>query len=512
MRHITLSKTRRFAQAISTPIWRWGALFLFWGIFHLTFSHFILSTGLELSDMELTGKQFLKDVIILSCINLLAFLCLIATHLSGLLFPPWRWLRILLWLFSFLCFGIILSIPFLDPIYNLFEFSGRTWTALAFLAQFAADVLHSYCEYHIAPPNARPLIRIRTIIGFHVALLPLISLAFNYLHYYILLEQDSIFFMIEKHDATYAPEDDEAIASDYKRFNEIEKDFLAVWKDGKHEEVFSKWLGLKEETKDKPYLESTRLHILIILLRDAIPDEQQLCAKIQTELREAETNVQSRQYSSTLHSFLSHHHSMHEIGICPEDEIGLIPNIVSHNFRHLTESRSKAPYGSLERCYRALLVNRINQFYQLKLKAIDTPLEELPQLEAKFDRWLASVPWNYYEFMPNKKCMDGVGVHINRYADLYDVIDGIATYRTADVAIALHLYNLKYGEWPDSLERLVPEFIPALPQDPFTNSTLQIAPHSKIKDAMSVFAQRKLGTDHFPDELPRQGFPVRHKQ
>jgi hypothetical protein len=35
------------------------------------------------------------------------------------------------------------------------------------------------------------------------------------------------------------------------------------------------------------------------------------------------------------------------------------------------------------------------------------------------------------------------------------------------VAIAAERYRLKYGQWPDKLETLVPEFLAEVPGDPF---------------------------------------------
>ncbi len=492
-------KVRAFARAVSTPAWRWGTFFLFWGIFHISFSNLVLSTSHE---------TLHRDLSIISLINYLIILLVLITHITGLKFKQWRWLRLLLWLLSFLCLCIVLGIPLTDSISNLFDYSGRTWLALAFLAQFTADAIHSFNEWRIASQYDRPLLRIRTIIGFHFMLLPLLSLASNHLRYQLWRENDYFFFTIEKINPTYSPEEDETIVSDYKRFHTIEEEFRSAWKDGKHADVFSKWQTLKDETKDKPYLEKSRFHILIMLLRDSIPDDKTLCAKIQSELREAESQFPLMLGSSTFKSLLAIHYSMEKIGICPESELCYLPRIICHNFKHLTEPLSQTPLG-LERCYRAFLITRINEFYRLKLKAIYTPLEEFPKLEDEFDKWLASVPWSYYCFMPNQKCMDGVGVHINRYADLYELFDNLATHRTADVAIAIHQYRLKHGKWPDSLELLVPEFIPALPKDPFTNGPLHFATHPEIKDALTIFAQRKLGDDHFPNERERSGFPVR---
>jgi len=38
----------------------------------------------------------------------------------------------------------------------------------------------------------------------------------------------------------------------------------------------------------------------------------------------------------------------------------------------------------------------------------------------------------------------------------------------AEIALALHIYKAKYGEFPDSLKKLIPEILTSLPLDPFT--------------------------------------------
>jgi hypothetical protein len=43
---------------------------------------------------------------------------------------------------------------------------------------------------------------------------------------------------------------------------------------------------------------------------------------------------------------------------------------------------------------------------------------------------------------------------------------------SADAAIAAELYRRKYGKWPTSLDELVPEFLPAVPIDPFSEEPL----------------------------------------
>jgi hypothetical protein len=52
---------------------------------------------------------------------------------------------------------------------------------------------------------------------------------------------------------------------------------------------------------------------------------------------------------------------------------------------------SEVPVG-LERLWRYLLLKRIDEFYELKLKSLDTPQMKMGALEAQFDHWLRTYP------------------------------------------------------------------------------------------------------------------------
>lgn len=49
----------------------------------------------------------------------------------------------------------------------------------------------------------------------------------------------------------------------------------------------------------------------------------------------------------------------------------------------------------------------------------------------------------------------------------------LARLRTARAGIAVELYRRRHGAWPESLEQLVPEFLDAVPVDPFTGKALE---------------------------------------
>jgi hypothetical protein len=91
----------------------------------------------------------------------------------------------------------------------------------------------------------------------------------------------------------------------------------------------------------------------------------------------------------------------------------------------------------------------------------------------------------------------------------------IATYRNIRTAVAVEQYNLKYGHLPESLNKLIPEFLPALPIDPFDNKplkykkcdiTIELAlkmSEDEIKKIPKPVKKRKKGRNLFADMFNR---------
>ena len=63
---------------------------------------------------------------------------------------------------------------------------------------------------------------------------------------------------------------------------------------------------------------------------------------------------------------------------------------------------------------------------------------------------------------------------------------------SADSAIAAELYRRKNGKWPGKLDDLVPDFLPAVPIDPFTNRPLLLKTST---DSCKVYSVGRDGTD-----------------
>lgn len=64
---------------------------------------------------------------------------------------------------------------------------------------------------------------------------------------------------------------------------------------------------------------------------------------------------------------------------------------------------------------------------------------------------------------------------------------------TADVALAAELYRRQHGKWPDTIEQLVPEFLPAVPIDQFCNHPLKMV---STADEFRVYSVGSDGVDN----------------
>lgn len=527
----------------STPGWRLATLFLWWGTLHLCMMVFLVWTNLE---QIIHGRA-----IVLLAVLLATGLLLLLSHIGGLAFRPLRGLRISLWIVSFLMLGILVIMPFMgtyvshnlivglrwsepdtawgivylkhllgellkafrhledmsEPYINeIKSVIGRLWLFIAFLLQVAADVLHCACEWREAKGDARLKLRRGIVVGACFALLPLAStlcpVLLGHFHW-----KACEAYGKELRKIREAPSQD-ASKREYdeiSKFKKTEEELTNSWKAGRYSEVFAQWEALALETKSKSWLEKRRLRLLPYLLRNGMPDDASLCKRIVQALQEAEYAMKPLERDFILWNNDVRRQEFMESGPFGEDEP--VAAIISVFFKYYKKPLANVPVG-LERYWEVRLLRQTDVFYQLKLRALDTPLEKMGELEADFDRWLASIPWNYEVCAPNQKCLDGVGVHINRYADLYGMQYWQATCREAIVGIAVHQYRLAHHQWPATLELLMPSFLPELPCDPFTNGPLKIASHPKYKDAVSIYAERKTGDDVLPDHIVRIGFPV----
>jgi hypothetical protein len=60
-----------------------------------------------------------------------------------------------------------------------------------------------------------------------------------------------------------------------------------------------------------------------------------------------------------------------------------------------------------------------------------------------------------------------------------------AYLRCAIVALAVERYRLAHGQWPDSLNSLVPEFLPKIPLDPYDAKPLR---YRRLQDGVVIYS------------------------
>ncbi len=415
------------------PAFRLASLFLWWGAFHFSWMVFLLWTNygqVRCRFFALLGLQLAFGILLL------------VAHLKGISFRPLRTLRILLWLLSiamllawalfpmmetlgdyptieleqpaeigtsqFIVFMRGVALDALKALHELPDYMeeygyilGRAWLFCAFLAQLAADVVHTICEWRASEEGSRDRLRRSIAVGLSFAALPLASvLCPVLLGHYLWKACES--YVNEQRILRSSPEaEDKAIHDDLETFEKTEKEMTAAWKSGAHSETFAKWEALKDGTTGKWLIEKKRLGLLPYMLRDGIPDDASLCQRIQAALLEAETAIKPLEREGILWNNDYERQLMLKSGAFGEDEFCVSPIIRAH-FKHYREPLSSMPVG-LERCWNCLILKRIDEFYQLELKSLDTPLEEMAALEAQFARRLHSIPWNYALFAPHTK-------------------------------------------------------------------------------------------------------------
>ena len=492
------------------PPLRFASLFLCWGAFYFIWMQFMLWTSIEQLQEVFTHYDVICPIAIL--LLLLGMGGLFLTHLHGLVFRPYRAIRLFLWLLSLLILGIWVALPFVDEkvieiVPGITHIGGRIGLLVAFFSQLSADTLHLFCKWRLAGECEQNKMKRSIATGLSIAIFPLVSVMLPFIlspfYAKVCKNYGEELRRLRNYPSQTASK---AILNDWDAFKKTEQELKNAWTSGDYLKVFTRWEDLQIETSSKWWLERRRLQLLPSLLREGIPDDSSLCQRILEALLLAEPAMNQPEREFVLWCSDVSRQALIDTGPFGEDECFVDPILRTH-FLHCKKPLAEVPLG-LERLWHYLLLRRIDEFYALKLKSLDTPLDEMVKLEVPFDRWLASIPWNYDEYAPNTKCMDGVGVHINRYFDLYTMQFWQADCREAYVGIALHQYRLLHGEWPATLDKLVPEFLPKLPLDPFTNSSLKTAKHPKYPDTLTVYSERKQGTDSLPNELLCRGFPV----
>lgn len=99
-----------------------------------------------------------------------------------------------------------------------------------------------------------------------------------------------------------------------------------------------------------------------------------------------------------------------------------------------------------------------------------------PQGHAQVDWEWAQTTTDWFQFPVPGGASTLLGGH-DRFLELH--FRGLAQRRMAATALAIRLYQVDHGQRPATLDELVPEYLPALPVDPFTEDAgpLRYLPH-----------------------------------
>ncbi len=98
------------------------------------------------------------------------------------------------------------------------------------------------------------------------------------------------------------------------------------------------------------------------------------------------------------------------------------------------------------------------------------------------ESWQASAFYGFCTMLLPTVCR-AVGVDVERGANLHALA----------VGLAVEQWRLAHGRWPDSLAELVPEFLKAVPEDPFSDGAIR---YGKTEDGVVVYSVGQDGQDN----------------
>jgi len=116
-----------------------------------------------------------------------------------------------------------------------------------------------------------------------------------------------------------------------------------------------------------------------------------------------------------------------------------------------------------------LAERRRAQIRELALPHSERVLALLPTNPGAWDRLLAALGGN-----GNGQLLVGLDPDLGSMVESHDA--SLFVRRAASIAVALMRHRLRTGELPASLDALVPDFLPALPVDPFTHEPIRYDP------------------------------------
>jgi hypothetical protein len=157
--------------------------------------------------------------------------------------------------------------------------------------------------------------------------------------------------------------------------------------------------------------------------------------------------------------------------------------------------------GAIQQAWRSLTYAPRSQwrardlyhYFQLMDQAIAiTRLAERKRLPAAdlLEQATAGVPEDYYL---TRLIMPAIGRCYTHE------LEARMALRVARAALAVERWRIDHGGWPDSLDALVPDLLPEVPQDPFSDGTIGYA---RLTDGVCLYS---IGPDGWEDGAPPDG-------
>jgi hypothetical protein len=155
-----------------------------------------------------------------------------------------------------------------------------------------------------------------------------------------------------------------------------------------------------------------------------------------------------------------------------------------------------AEYPYMSRAFTNRVNLRQSQAILLRLHSRAVEIARLPEAEqieamkALSDEWTTQArQWGFFEKSRRltERLLLGRGGGIPTWLGMND-----ALIRTAIAALAAERFRLDHGTWPDSLDQLVPNYLAAVPNDPFIAGPIKLR---KLSDGLFIYSVGYDGKD-----------------
>jgi hypothetical protein len=129
-------------------------------------------------------------------------------------------------------------------------------------------------------------------------------------------------------------------------------------------------------------------------------------------------------------------------------------------------------------------------FLELMTRAVEIAKKPPSEQAEPFER-LVNELQDVTDYSPHRRLAVIMVPGVHRVVEAHNRVQ--AHLRCAQVATAVERYRLKHGQWPDSLEQLVPNFIAKVPDDPYVPGPLRFR---KLNDGVVIYSVGADGEDN----------------